>query len=46
MRIFAIIVNLVQMGIILTIFLVQGLKLDSPIISVFFLMLVKGTPDC
>jgi len=40
MRIFAIIVNLAQMGIILTIFLVQGLKLGGPIILVFFVMLV------
>lgn len=40
MRIFAIIVNLIQMGMILTIFLVQGLTLGGPVILAFFLMLL------
>jgi hypothetical protein len=40
MRIFAVIINLVQMGIVLTVFLGQGLKLGGSIILVFFLMLV------
>ena len=40
MRIIAIIINLVQMAIIVTLFLIQGMELDGYTILVYFLMLV------